>query len=429
MRVGMTLDWHMNATSLVNLTKNMFRELGLISIEKKSFVIAGIKVNSIGIGDVNQHYSLIHIPNMGGYRFPKLNVLQSKNLLLSPSGIDEVILGQEVFKNEQDWKHSEPIILEEIKKWKKYGKQLKAIHVVTESEKQDMMKFFEIPEEKFHIIPHGVDHDIFKPPKDKYKIRKSILSSLFLKDFPFFIHVSESNWSRKNLINILKAYEKAKYTGLKHNLIIVGKNDPIIYDMAKHIPGVIVLGFVSEQNLVDLLGTADAIILPSKHEGFGLPLLEAMSCGTPSITSNVFSPPLVVQESGILVDPYNVDRIAEKMILLGKDENLRNYLAKKAHQLSLNYSWKKTAAKLYDLYCEVTDNIYSDFEKELDICAYRTITTICEINPDLKAKTTNDLLKFDYSKIINWCLESGLQDPRVKDFLIPYKGWLENNSK
>lgn len=425
MRVGMVLDWQVNATSLTNLVTNMFKEIGQLMNDKKSFTITGLLQSSLELGDINQHFDCVHIPNMGGYKFPNLSALSCDNLIVSLSGIDEVVLGREVFKTEQDWKKFKPIIDKEVSKWKKYGHKFKAVHLVTNSEKQDVMKFFEIPEEKIHIIPHGVNHDIFKPPKDKFSVRKKILSKFFIKDNPFFIHVSESNWARKNIKNILEGFKKAKNLGISQNLLIIGKNDPIVYEWAQSIPGVYIIGFVKQEHLVEFLGAADGLILPSKHEGFGLPLLEAMACGTPSITSKTFSPPHVIGESGILVDPYNVSEIAEKIVELGKNEHLRDELSKKALKRSENYSWKKNAESLYDLYKQVTKkDPTKNFDENLDLAGFRTLVTIVEIKPQLKAIATLDLLKFDYSRIINWALTSGLEDPDVKDYLIPFEDWL-----
>jgi len=426
MRVGMSLDWNNDATSLKNLAKNYFRELGLLMKTKKQFTIAGIRTENIGIGDVSHHYDLVHIPNMGGYKFPEIHNLSGDNLILSPSGIDEVILGREVFKTNKDWKINKPIIDSEVRKWKKYGHKVKAVHVVTNSEKEDMIKYLEIPAEKFHVIPHGVDHDTFKPPKNKDETRKKILSIFFIKDCPFFVHVSESNWARKNIFSLLEAFRNAKNLGLKQELILIGKNDPIVYKKAASIPGVKVLGFVDEKNLVDLFGAADAIILPSKHEGFGLPLLEAMACGTPSITSNVFSPPEVVGDSGLLVNPYDVQDITKKIIEMGNNENLRVNLAKKALERSKKFSWKESAEKIFELYKDLSPNQdEGGFDENIDLAGYRTLVTICEISPNLRNLTIQDLLEFDFSRIINWALEQGIIDSDMKDFLIPFKGWLK----
>ena len=425
MRVGMVLDWWLHATSLVNLSKNMFREVGLLMNQKKTFTIAGITNNSIGVGEIDQHFDCVHIPNMGGYRFINLDALSCQNLILSPSGIDEVVLGNEVFKSKKDWEKTKPIIDKEVGKWKKYNKFLKAVHVVTDSEKQDMMKYLDIPEEKIYVIPHGVDHNLFKPPIDKENTRKKLLGEFFMEDHSYFIHVSESNWARKNIFNLLEAFKKAKDEGLKQKLIIVGKNDPIVYEKSGKIGDVKMTGFVSNEHLVKFLGCADAILLPSKHEGFGLPLLEAMACGTPSVTSNIFSPPEVVGDSSLLVDPYDVSDIAKKIFEMGKNENLRTDLSKKAFEHSQKYSWKKTAEKLVNLYELISsEKNVGNFEENLDLAGYRTLTTICQMNPQLRILAYKELMEFDYHKIINWAIEVGLREPDSKDFLIPFTDWL-----
>ena len=426
MRVGMVLDWWMHATSLVNLSKNMFRELGLLMNKQKDFTISGIRFNSIKIGNINQHYDIIHIPNMGGYRFPDLSILNCKNIILSPSGIDEVVLGREVFKSDADWQKYKPIIKSEIQKWKKYHKYIKYVHVVTNSEKNDMMLHFDIPEEKFVIVPHGVDHVLFSPPLNKEQTRKNILSKFYLSDNPYFIHVSESNWARKNIFNIFTAFEKAKKNGLIQNLIIVGKNDSIVYEKAKKIPGIIVLGFIDQKHLVEFLQGADAMILPSKHEGFGLPLLEAMACGTPSITSTTFSPPEVVGDSGILVDPYDVSSITEEILRMGNDENLRHKLSQKALIRSKNYSWSKTAEGLYNLYQKTFPENSPNFDHDYNISALRTLTTIFETDNALYNLAVRDLLKLDFSKMINWIIQVGIEKESTRDFILPFENWYKN---
>ena len=91
MRIGIILDWNVNASSLMNINRNLFRELGKIMNASKSFTITAIKESSVGIGDINQYYDVVHIPNMGGYRFPLIPAQNCKNLIIGPSGIDEVI--------------------------------------------------------------------------------------------------------------------------------------------------------------------------------------------------------------------------------------------------------------------------------------------------------------------------------------------------
>ena len=76
----------------------------------------------------------------------------------------------------------------------------------------------------------------------------------------------------------------------------------------------------------------------------------------------------------------------------------------------------------------VETEIDTDFENDYNSAAFRTLTTVCQIHPDLKISATPDLLEFDYSRIIRWALEVGIKDSQVQDYLIPLKPWLEKNS-
>jgi len=428
MRIGIAVDYgkFANATSLNLIARKIFLELGKLMNQKKTFTVAAIKYEDIGIGDVNMHYDCIMIPNMGGYRFPHLRALTSDNLVIGLSGIDEVILGEQVYKTKADWLQNKPVIEKEVPKWEKYVDKVRLIHVPTNSEKKQMVEYLKIPTEKIHVVPHGVDHKIFRPTENKEEEREKILGSFYIKDAPYFIHVSESNYARKNIFRMIKAFKKARKAGIKHNLIMVGRTDPKVKEAASK-EGIKVLGFVSTKHLASLFQGADAIIMPSLHEGFGLPLVEAMACGVPSITSNVYSTPEVIGNSGLLVDPYDVSDIATKIVEMSTNESLRNTLAKRALERSMQYDWSHVAKMLLDL---LEKNVqyqsdHFDFEESYKISAYRTLTTVCEIKPELMSIAVQNLLEFDYFNIISWAQRVGLEDVQVKAFLMPFKEWIE----
>lgn len=425
MRIGIVIDWNIHASSLMGISSNMFRELGKIMNEKQTFTITALRSDSLGIGDINQHYDCIHIPNMGGYAFPSDKMLFCKNLILGPSGIDEVIYGEEVFFDKSLWKRHEPLIKKEVPRWPKNIGKILAVHVVTKSELNEMHQYLKIPKEKMTIIPHGVNHNLFKLPENKSETRKTILKKFELKDQPYFIHVSEINYARKNLLRILDAFKKARDKKIPQKLILVGKTLPLISKKIKKYQDVIQLGYVSESELVSLIQGSDAIILPSIHEGFGMPLLEAMACGIPSITMNKHAPPEVVEDSGLLVDSHNIDDIATKMIEINKN-NLLRHLSEKAFLLSKKYSWENHATQILSLYSKFVHSTPNfNFSDSYDLAVYRTLTTVIE----LFAKEKNDvlsqsLLNFDYQKIITWSIEYGLSMPQCQDFLLPFKDWL-----
>ena len=97
MKVAMVINWNLNASSLTNIARHNFREIGKIMNETKSFTLAAIGIQSIGLGNFNQHYDLLHIPNMGGYKFALNASFHCKNIVIGASGIDEIIYGKKIF--------------------------------------------------------------------------------------------------------------------------------------------------------------------------------------------------------------------------------------------------------------------------------------------------------------------------------------------
>ena len=111
---------------------------------------------------------------------------------------------------------------------------------------------------------------------------------------------------------------------------------------------VIFTGRLQAKELKDVIGSALALTYIPYFEGFGIPLLEAMNCDVPVITSDVTSMPEIAKDAALLIDPFSVDSIANAMILLYKDENKRIELINKGRQRKLDFSWDKTANALWE---------------------------------------------------------------------------------
>ena len=115
------------------------------------------------------------------------------------------------------------------------------------------------------------------------------------------------------------------------------KNDIIRYE------------YMDADKLCEVVAAAYCMVYVSLFEGFGIPILEAMKCNVPVITSNTTSMPEVVGDAGLLVNPENADDIAEKMITIYKDENLRNTLIKNCVAQSSKFDWNTSSEKLYNI--------------------------------------------------------------------------------
>jgi len=421
MRICIPIDYGIqaNVTSLNVISKNLFLELGKIMNSEKKITVAASLLSNLGIGDINSHYDITLIPNMGGFRFPPKSSYNVKKLYIGLVGIDEVVLGEEVYVNKENWEYNKPIIKKEVKKWKENIDIIEKIQVSTESEKKQMAEFLDIPKNKMTVIPYGVNHDIFKPIIDKNNLRKKILAKLFLKDNPYFLHVSEKNWKRKNLKRIIDAFVNAKEKGIAQNLIIVGRNLLEIEEYAMKKPGVITVGFVPDELLVGLYQGADALINPSLHEGFGIPLLESMACGIPVLTSNEHSPAELIKDGGITVNPRNTDEITEKIIELSKNDELLIELSKKALKRSMDFSWIQFAEGILKMIGMNEIKNESNFEKNYEDAYYRTIVTISQLHK--QKDFTQELLKFDYKLIKEWIRNYGFTDNDWKYYTLPFK--------
>ncbi|MCD6419940.1 MAG: glycosyltransferase family 4 protein, partial [Synergistetes bacterium] len=116
---------------------------------------------------------------------------------------------------------------------------------------------------------------------------------------------------------------------------------------------IILTGYVSDEELVKWYNRAQVFVLPSKFEGFGLPPLEAMACGTPVIVSNVASLPEVCGDAAYYVDPYDVEDIALGIRTVLSDENLQKELVRKGFERVKLFSWEKTAKQILEVFEEV----------------------------------------------------------------------------
>ena len=125
------------------------------------------------------------------------------------------------------------------------------------------------------------------------------------------------------------------------------KNLKNVYSDLFYKDEIVFAGRLFPNDLRYVLGSALALTFVPYFEGFGIPIIEAMSCGTPVITSNVTSMPEVAGDAALLVDPFSVEEIKNAMLKIAKDNNLRNDLIKKGFVQQEKFSWDKTAEKLW----------------------------------------------------------------------------------
>lgn len=249
-------------------------------------------------------------------------------------------------------KYFKPRDLYQMKLWTKLSlKGAKHIITISNASQQDLIKYYDIDKSKITVSYPGYDQEIFHPIKDLKKIEEVCSKYGIAGKYALYVGTVQP---RKNLIRLIEAFEKID--NLK--LVIVGKTKGLgrqswMYEETLKKPKelgieekVIFTGFAPSEDLPYLMNGAEVFVWPSLWEGFGIPLLEAMACGTPVITSKVSSLPEVVGSAGILVDPKNVGQIEQAIRALAFDKKLRAQKSKEAIKQAAKFSWKKMAKEV-----------------------------------------------------------------------------------
>ncbi|MCK5347134.1 MAG: glycosyltransferase family 4 protein [Candidatus Heimdallarchaeota archaeon] len=242
-----------------------------------------------------------------------------------------------------------------FKKWYKESAQSADVLIaISESTKKDIIKYWDIPEEKIHVIHLGVSDKYFeKKPEDEIIQTKK----KYLIPGNYFLFVGELNY-RKNINTLIKGFKIFQKENKGCKLVLAGRLQEGAYGNTINTliknngleNEILFPGRVTMDELFCLYQGATAFVFPSLYEGFGLPVLEAMASETPVISSNTSSIPEVAGDAAILVDPLDEKAIAEAMLRIHDDSNLSNSLIQKGRARAEQFTWKKTAEKTLDLY-------------------------------------------------------------------------------
>lgn len=201
---------------------------------------------------------------------------------------------------------------------------------------------------KVHVV-HNAANKRFQLIEDKDKKRKVKQKYGIVGSYILAVGTREP---RKNLTRVIKAFNKLNSEKLK--LVLVGKygwgDDVTLNNKQIAMDNVIVTGFVDDKDLPVLYSGAKMFCYPSLYEGFGLPVLEAMQCGCPVITSNVSSLPEVAGEAGIQVDPFKIDEISGAMEKLIENDAVRGRMRKEGLTQAKRFSWHQTARDTLKIY-------------------------------------------------------------------------------
>lgn len=230
-----------------------------------------------------------------------------------------------------------------------------AAHILADSQatKDDLVEFYDTPPEKITVLLSGVDVR-FAPVTDE-AMQQAVRERYNLPDRPYIFSVGTVQ-PRKNYARVIEALAALGPAYADFHLVIVGGRgwlDSPIYQAVDEFglaDRVHFTGFVRDEDLPTLYSAATCLAYPSLYEGFGFPVLEAMACGIPVITSNISSMPEVAGDAALLVDPYDVSAISDTLRRLLADETLRADLIARGFMQAQQFTWARAARQLKDIY-------------------------------------------------------------------------------
>lgn len=232
----------------------------------------------------------------------------------------------------------------------KFAEKSERIATVSQYSKQDLINSYNVPEEKIDVVYNGVKSN-FKP-LDSVETKE--LTDKKTQGNPYFFYIGSLH-PRKNILNLLQGFNAFKVKDKKNTKLVIGgdflfKSPEIEGALAtlKFKKDIILTGRLSDNDLNKWLSGATALTYIPYFEGFGIPVLEAMSCNTPVITSNVTSLPEIAGDAAHFVSPDSITEIAEGMRKVSESSDYQNELIKKGQQQLKEFSWDKSANLLWE---------------------------------------------------------------------------------
>ena len=234
-------------------------------------------------------------------------------------------------------------------------KKARVLICISDFVRHELQEVFRIPDDRVAVVHHGISPCYFPVPGARQIVRdaKGI-------NRPFLLFVGQMKL-RKNIFRILEAFARLRESGVDIALVLAGRRGHTCEGMDELIaryklgPHLIELGHVDDALLPPLYSAAEGLVFPSLNEGFGLPVLEAMACGTPVLTSNTSALPEIAGEAALLIDPTSVEAITDGLSRLLTDTCLRSKLIDAGRARSSQFTWNAAAAQTLRAYERVAN--------------------------------------------------------------------------
>ncbi|MCS7204122.1 MAG: glycosyltransferase family 4 protein [Leptospiraceae bacterium] len=283
--------------------------------------------------------------NKGLYHFPHYNA----NLFQLSNGIvvihDLIHLDSDEFKKIHYQAYAKLLLSNIVRR-------AKAIVTVSRYTKQRLQEVFPFHKDNIYVVHNGINHEVFYPAT-KNEISEFKNKYHLPNEFLLVVGIGKKHKNLDTLLIALKRLWKEK--NFKLPLVVAGTNrkvpnyvkDLITKDIEKNL---LFLPFIPKQEIRLLYASSLAFIMPSKIEGFGFPLLEAMACGVPTISSNKASLPEIAEKATLYFDPYNPEEIEQSILKITHDSKLRNHLIQEGKKQAKKFDWKTHVRKLIEIY-------------------------------------------------------------------------------
>jgi len=230
------------------------------------------------------------------------------------------------------------------------------ILTVSEASKRDILTYFDVAPEKVTVIPNGIDEHFLTPPADD-EVQRVAERYQLQGTFALYVGNVKPHKNVERLIDAIHLTRRAGRDDLR--LVVIGdelssyaalRRAVHRYNLHKYVR---FLGYLPDETLAIVYRLASVFVFPSLYEGFGLPPLEAMACGTPVVTSNASSLPEVVGDAAVLVDPSDASAIADGLRRVLDDEGLRATLRERGLARAREFSWERSIRRIREIYQEV----------------------------------------------------------------------------
>lgn len=225
---------------------------------------------------------------------------------------------------------------------------------VSNYEKHNISSVYRLDDSKIQTVHNGVNRNF---TSEISEAKKKMVREKYNLPKQFLLHIGNTE-PRKNTARVLKAFNKYNNNFSDEvKLVLIGLNESKLKSLLKDIglekelaKKIVLTGYVSDEDLPAVFNLSEMFLFPSLREGFGIPIIEAMACGVPVITSNTSSMPEVAGDAALLVDPNRVGSIFEAIVKLRLDREFRDKLISKGLERHKLFSWENAAKKVLNIY-------------------------------------------------------------------------------